>query len=234
MLFAIGMTHPAQPSPPLAARLAAIQKGIRAALATCPERANAPVIVGASKTQPEAAIEEAIAAGITHFGENRIQDMLSKWPALKARHPGVTLHLIGPLQSNKAAEAVAWCDVIETIDREKIVDAIAAESARQGRRPQCLIQVNTGEEPQKAGVAPRDAGTLLAYSKAKGLDVVGLMCIPPAGQHPAPHFALLRKLAERYGLQGLSMGMSGDYPEAIRMGATHIRLGTALFGERSA
>lgn len=218
---------------PLKPAYAGILRGVSEALSTLPEGHPAPTIVAASKTQPSTVLEEAITLGITHFGENRIQDMLSKWPALKERHPGLVLHLIGPLQSNKAEDAVRFCDVIETIDREKIADAIARESVRQGKRPTCLIQVNTGEEPQKAGVAPRDTGTLLRYARENaGLQVTGLMCIPPAGQHPAPHFALLRKLAGELGLNTLSMGMSGDYKEAIRMGATHIRLGTALFGER--
>lgn len=215
-------------------RLAAIRKGIDTARATLPKDHPEPILVAASKTQPLSRLEEAMSLGITHFGENRIQDMLSKWPELKARHPELVLHLIGPLQSNKAADAVAWCDVIETIDREKIIDAIAIEATKQGKHPACLIQVNTGEEPQKAGVAPHALDGLVAYARKAGLNVTGLMCIPPVGQHPAPHFALLRILATRYGLTTLSMGMSSDYPEAIRMGATHIRLGTALFGERSA
>lgn len=213
--------------------LAAIRKGIDAAAVALPKDHPAPIIVAASKTQPLSRLEEAVSLGITHFGENRIQDMLSKWPDLKARHPQLVLHLIGPLQSNKAAEAVAWCDVIETIDREKIIDAIAAEATKQGKHPVCLIQVNTGEEPQKAGIAPHALEGLIAYARAAGLKIEGLMCIPPVGQHPAPHFALLRILATRHGLTTLSMGMSSDYPEAIRMGATHIRLGTALFGERT-
>lgn len=217
---------------PLLAQLATVHKAIHSALSTCPKGHAAPIIVAASKTQPQSVIEQAIAEGITHFGENRIQDMLSKWPALKAQHPSLTLHLIGPLQSNKAAEAVSWCDVIETIDREKIVDAIATECAKQNKQPECLIQVNTGEEPQKSGVSPKEAGALIAYARNRGLNVTGLMCVPPQGQHPAPHFALLRKIAERNSLATLSMGMSSDYIEAIRMGATHIRLGTALFGER--
>jgi PLP dependent protein len=191
-----------------------------------------PTVIAASKTQPEHVIEEAIALGIRHFGENRVQEAVAKWPSIKVRHPDVVLHLIGPLQSNKAAEAVALFDVIETIDRVKIVEAVAKESALQNRNPICLIQVNTGAEAQKAGVLPEDAGTLIAHMRGCGLKLEGLMCIPPVGQHPAPHFALLRQIAFDHGLSTLSMGMSEDYREAIRMGATHIRVGTALFGER--
>lgn len=233
MLFACGMSDTILQPSPLQTHYDAILQGIGEALRTLPGTRLPPTLVAASKTQPASLIEEAIALGITHFGENRIQDMLSKWPGLKERHPEVRLHLIGPLQSNKAADAVRFCDVIETIDRERIADAIASESVKQGKRPACLIQVNTGEEPQKAGVAPRDTETMLRYATGNaGLNVIGLMCIPPSHQHPAPHFALLRTLAEELGLATLSMGMSGDYKEAIRMGATHIRLGTALFGER--
>lgn len=234
MVIAYGMTKPLFIPPTLESSFAQVQKGIADTLKPLPAGHPRPAIVAASKTQPAERIEEAIALGITRFGENRIQDMLSKWPSLKERHPGVKLHLIGPLQSNKVTEAVAWCDVIETIDREKIADAIGAEAAKQGKHPLCLIQVNTGEEAQKAGIAPAGLEPLLRYAtETAGLTVTGLMCIPPVGQHPAPHFALLRRLAERYGLATLSMGMSGDYREAIRMGATHIRLGTALFGERT-
>ena len=235
MLIAYTMPQPYTAHPPLDTPFALLQQGVQDALKTLPPGHPAPTLVAASKTQPTSRIEEAIRLGIRHFGENRIQDLLSKWPELKARHPDVVLHLIGPLQSNKAAEAVAWCDIIETIDRTKIADAIAAECAKQGKRPHCLIQVNTGEEPQKAGVIPAEADALIHYAtETAGLHVTGLMCIPPVGQHPAPHFALLRHIGERNGLTTLSMGMSGDYKEAIRMGATHIRLGTALFGERTA
>ena len=157
---------------------------------------------------------------------------MEKWPALKARHPEVVLHLIGPLQSNKAREAVALFDVIQTVDRVKIADALAGEIARQGKSPRLLIQVNTGEEPQKSGVVPQEAAALLDHCRGLKLPVVGLMCVPPADQNPAPHFALLKKMADGFGLTELSMGMSSDYPTAIRLGATMVRVGTALFGER--
>lgn len=191
-----------------------------------------PHLVAVSKTHPREAVEALIALGLTHFAENKVQEAAGKWPALKTRHPGLTLHLIGPLQSNKAAEAVALFDVIETLDREKIVDAIAAEATKQGKTPEVLIQVNTGDEPQKSGVSPTALAALVDYTRASGLNLTGLMCIPPADALPAPHFAMLRRLGERHGLSVLSMGMSGDYEEAVRMGATHLRLGTALFGER--
>jgi len=222
---------PTLPTSP-ATRLAAVQQVIDATCTRMTIPRPAPTLVAVSKTHPPEAIAGLIALGVTHFAENRVQEAEGKWPALKQAHPGLTLHLIGPLQSNKAREAVALFDVIETIDRPKIADAIATEAKRQGRNPVVLIQVNTGEEPQKAGVAPDSLDALVAHTRALGLKLEGLMCIPPADQHPAPHFALLHKLATTYGLTTLSMGMSGDYPEAIRMGATHIRIGTALFGER--
>lgn len=194
----------------------------------------APTIIGASKSQPGAVLEAAIAAGMTHFGENKVQEAAEKWPALKQAHPGLVLHGIGPLQSNKAAQAVALFDVIHTIDRAKIADAVANEAAKQGRELAVLIQVNTGEEPQKAGIRPQELGTLIQHYRDQGLPgLKGLMCVPPEGINPAPHFALLQKLAGEYGLPWLSMGMSGDYLTAIRFGATHIRIGTALFGERT-
>lgn len=174
----------------------------------------------------------ALTLGVTEFGENRVQEAQEKWPALKAASPQVRLHLIGPLQSNKAAEAVALFDVIQTVDRPSLLAALAKEMAKQQRQPQLLVQVNTGEEPQKAGVAPKELPDLLAEAARLGLSITGLMCVPPHEQHPAPHFALLRKLAERHGLTELSMGMSGDMETAIRLGATMVRVGTALFGPR--
>lgn len=192
-----------------------------------------PVIIAASKSQPVHAIEELIAKGVSHFGENRVQEAQDKWSALRLRYPEITLHLIGPLQSNKVADAVALFDVIETIDRKKIADAVASESEKQGKQPVCLIQVNIGDEPQKSGIALSEADDFIIYCRNTAqLRIHGLMCVPPAETHPAPYFALLRKIAKRHGLHTLSMGMSGDYEEAIRMGATHIRLGTALFGQR--
>ncbi|MES2984292.1 MAG: YggS family pyridoxal phosphate-dependent enzyme [Pseudomonadota bacterium] len=190
-------------------------------------------LIGASKGQPEAVLAEAIRLGLSDFGENKVQEAQAKWPALKAAHPAVRLHLIGPLQSNKAREAVALFDVIQTIDREKIADALADAIAKEGRTPAMLIQVNTGEEPQKAGVTPRATAALLAHCRGLGLPVVGLMCVPPEGVNPAPHFALLRKMAETLGLPEVSMGMSGDYETALRLGATMVRVGTALFGARA-
>jgi pyridoxal phosphate enzyme (YggS family) len=191
-----------------------------------------PCLIGASKTQPADMLEAAICLGLTDFGENKVQEAYAKWPALKAKHPQVRLHLIGPLQSNKAAEAVALFDVIQTIDRIKIADALAAACEKAGKHPLMLIQVNTGEEPQKAGVAPREAAALLAHCRSLGLNVVGLMCVPPEGENPAPHFALLKKMANTLGLSELSMGMSGDFETAIRLGSTMVRVGTALFGSR--
>jgi pyridoxal phosphate enzyme (YggS family) len=217
----------------MAKTLSVLQNAMAAAHAGRLQPGPAPVLIGASKTQPAPVLEAAIAAGLTQFGENKVQEAQAKWPVLKAAHPAITLHLIGGLQSNKAAEAVALFDVIQTIDRVKIADAVANEIARQGRAVPVLIQVNTGDEPQKGGVAPREVGALLTHCRAAGLDVRGLMGVPPAEINPAPHFALLQKLAATHGLEWLSMGMSGDFETAIRLGATHIRVGTALFGARA-
>lgn len=190
-------------------------------------------LIAVSKTFGPEAIRPAIAAGQRIFGENRVQESQGKWPELKRDHPDVELHLIGPLQSNKTKDAVALFDVIHTIDRKKIADSIAAEMERQGRTLGLFIQINTGEEPQKAGVAPADADGFIAYCrKDLGLEIAGLMCIPPADDHPGPHFALLAKIAERNQLSGLSMGMSADYEDAIMLGATHVRVGSAIFGAR--
>ena len=225
----------------LATRLAALQQ----ALAIRPEGGllplrgsafghHAPLLIGASKTQPADMLEAAIRLGLRDFGENKVQEAYAKWPDLRVRYPDVRLHLIGPLQSNKAADAVALFDVIHTIDRVKIADALADASQAQGRHPEMLIQVNTGEEPQKSGVHPEAAADLLAHCRMRGLNVIGLMCVPPEGENPAPHFALLRRMAERLGLQELSMGMSGDMETALRLGSTMVRVGTALFGSRTA
>ena len=219
----------------LRGRLAGLQAMMRDAQAQSPvPRTQAAQLLAASKTQPAAVLEEAIALGLTQFGENKVQEAQAKWPALKAVHPQVRLHLIGPLQSNKAAEAVALFDVIQTVDREKIVDALAEQMRKQQRMVPCYLQVNTGEEPQKGGVAPAQLPALLAYARQAGLSVEGLMCIPPADANPAPHFALLATLAKRHGLTGLSMGMSEDAATAIRLGATCVRIGTRLFGARPA
>lgn len=228
------MTDTNHPADDIAANLAAINQRLSRALAEA-GRMRAPVIVAASKMQGEDRIRRAIAAGLTVFGENRVQEAKAKWPAIRADHPGIELRLIGPLQSNKAAEAVALFDVIETVDRPKIARALAEEMARQGRRPRLLVQVNTGAEPQKAGVLPEDADAFLeACRDDYGLAIEGLMCIPPAEDPPAPHFALLAKIAAGVGLPVLSMGMSGDFETAAQLGATHVRIGSALFGARKA
>ena len=191
------------------------------------------VLLAASKAQDEKAIEEAIAAGIYDFGENRVQEAQGKWPTLKARHGQVRLHLIGALQRNKVADAVALFDVIQSVDREALAVSLAEEMKAQKRQLPCYIQVNTGAETQKAGVSVEETAGLVDRCRVLGLEVAGLMCVPPVGQHPAPHFALLAKLAKAQGLAGLSMGMSEDYETAIRMGATCVRLGRVLFGERA-
>lgn len=195
--------------------------------------APSPTLIAVSKQQPPERLLAALQAGQRIFGENRVQEAYTHWEALKPSHPELELHLIGPLQTNKAREAVALFDVIQTVDREKLADALATEMTRQQRYPECFIQVNTGEEPQKAGISPSQLPTLLAYAKDRGLNVTGLMCIPPANEPPAPHFALMKKLAARHELPKLSMGMSDDFETAIRFGATHVRIGSALFGARN-
>jgi pyridoxal phosphate enzyme (YggS family) len=190
----------------------------------------AVTLVAVSKTQPWEAIEPVLAAGHRVFGENRVQEAMSRW---EGKADGLTLHLIGPLQSNKSREAVGFFDVIESLDREKLARTLAEEVQRQGRLPRLYIQVNTGEEPQKAGVIPTEADAFIAACRsAYGLMPEGLMCIPPADEPPGPHFALLKKIAERNGLAKLSMGMSGDFETAIRFGATSVRVGSAVFGAR--
>jgi pyridoxal phosphate enzyme (YggS family) len=190
-------------------------------------------LVAVGKTHPADAIAAAIAAGQMVFGENRVQEAEAKFPALRDAYPGLQLHLIGPLQTNKVKHAVALFDVIETIDRPRLAEAVAAEMKRTGRALDCLVQVNTGEEPQKAGVPPAEADAFIADSRTRlGLKIRGLMCIPPAEEEPSLHFALLRDIARRHDLPWLSMGMSGDYELAIRFGATHVRVGTAIFGSR--
>jgi pyridoxal phosphate enzyme (YggS family) len=195
--------------------------------------AGAVTLVAVSKTFPAEAVRPLIEAGQRVFGENRVQEAQAKWPGLQAGTPGIELHLIGPLQSNKAKEAVALFDVIHSVDREKIAGAIAEEAARQGRMPRLLVQVNTGEEPQKAGVPPREAAAFVRRCRERfGLAIEGLMCIPPADENPAPHFALLDELARDAGVAWRSMGMSADFETAIAHGATHVRIGSALFGGR--
>ncbi len=212
----------------LATILARIALARKAAIRPAP----ATHLVAVSKTVAETGIREALAAGQRRFGENRVQEAAAKFPALKADYPDLELHLIGPLQSNKAKEAMAQFDVIETLDRPKLADALAAERDKGAKCPRLFIQVNTGEEPQKAGVLPADLDALIAYARALGLPVEGLMCIPPVDDDAAPHFAFLLKRARELGLANLSMGMSGDFELAIKFGATHVRVGTAIFGER--
>ena len=186
------------------------------------------------KQQPWEAVAAALEAGQTVFGENRVQEAQGRWADQRGAWPGLELRLIGPLQSNKAREAVALFDAIETVDRDSLAGALAAEIARSGHSPELFVQVNTGEEPQKSGVIPAEADAFVARCRdVHGLSISGLMCIPPAGEEPAMHFALLARIAARNGLSKLSMGMSGDFETAVRHGATHVRVGSALFGERA-
>lgn len=217
----------------LAARLAAVRDRIAAAARSAGRSAEDVSLVAVSKTHPAARVAAAIAAGQRVFGENRVQEALAKFPALKAAHRDLRLHLIGPLQTNKARDAVGLFDVIETLDRPKLARVLAREMAAAGRRPACYVQVNTGEEAQKAGVVPGEADALIALARDDlGLPVEGLMCIPPLDEEPALHFALLAKIAARNALPFLSMGMTGDFETAVRFGATHVRVGTAIFGPR--
>ncbi len=190
-------------------------------------------LVAVSKTFPPEAIEPVIAAGQRAFGENRVQEAKGKWPALMAKHAGIALHLIGPLQSNKAKEAVALFDAIHAVDRPSLCEALAKEIEKQSRRPLLFVEINTGAEPQKAGVLPQDADAFLGRCRETyGLSIAGLMCIPPLQEAPGPHFALTAKIAKRNGLKLLSMGMSADFATAIELGATHVRVGSAIFGSR--
>jgi pyridoxal phosphate enzyme (YggS family) len=217
--------------------VAANLEAVRAEIAVAAQKAGRGpddvTLVAVSKTMPESRIRAALEAGQRVFGENRVQEAEAKWPALRAAFPDLKLHLIGPLQTNKARKAVDLFDVIETVDRPKLARALAAEMARADRRPEIFVQVNTGAEPQKAGVMPEEAdGFIRACIEDLGLPVVGLMCIPPIDEEPSLHFGLLDEIARRNGLSCLSMGMSADYPVAIRFGATHVRVGTAIFGAR--
>lgn len=226
-------TPPAPPRSAIAEALAQVRARIAAACARAGRDPASVTLVAVSKTHPAERVADAIAAGQTVFGENRVQEAKAKFPALRAAHPGLTLHLVGPLQTNKAAEAVALCDVIETLDRPRLAEVLAKEMAKQGRRPDLFLQVNVGEEPQKAGVAKAEAADVLRLAREEyGLPVVGAMCIPPVDQDPAPHFAWLAAFARDQGLAHLSMGMSGDFEVAIAHGATHVRVGTAIFGAR--
>jgi pyridoxal phosphate enzyme (YggS family) len=214
-------------------RLAEVRLRIAAAARAAGRDPASVTLVAVSKTHGADRVGELLEVGHRVFGENRVQEAEEKFPGLKAHYPDIELHLIGPLQTNKARDAVALFDVIQSVDRERLAASLAKEMARAGRRPACYIQVNTGEEPQKAGVLPGDVdGFVAACRDTHKLPVVGLMCIPPLDEEPALHFALLAKMAARNGLAKISMGMSADYETAIRLGATHVRVGTALFGER--
>jgi pyridoxal phosphate enzyme (YggS family) len=216
-----------------ASRLAAVRQQIEQACQHARRDPASVKLVAISKTFEATAIEPVIAAGQTVFGENRVQEAKAKWPELAAQHPGIELHLVGPLQSNKAREAVALFDAIHSVDRASLCEALAKEIAKQGRRPLLFVEINTGGEPQKAGVLPEQADDFLkSCRETYRLAIGGLMCIPPVNEPPAPHFALTAKIARRNGLDFLSMGMSADFSPAIEFGATHVRVGTALFGER--
>jgi hypothetical protein len=216
----------------IAKNLADILARIDAARKAAIRPAASTKLVAVSKTVPEAGVREALAAGQRLFGENRVQEAQGKYPALKQEFSDLELHLIGPLQTNKVKEAVALFDVIQTLDRPKLADALAAARDKNGRSPRLFLQVNTGEEPQKAGALPRDAAALIAHARKLELPLEGLMCIPPVEDDAAPHFAFLAKLARDHGLAHLSMGMSDDFELAVKFGATHVRVGTAIFGAR--
>jgi PLP dependent protein len=215
-----------------AERLAEVRARIARAARMAARASEEVTLVAVSKTHGPDAILPLLAAGQRAFGENRVQEAEAKWPALRAEAPDVALHLIGSLQSNKADEAVALFDFIHSVDRPSLIEALAKAMAKTGRRPGCFLQVSIGDEPQKGGCAVADLPALLDAARSAGLPVIGLMALPPAGAEPAPYFALLAKLARRHGLTGLSMGMSGDFETAVTIGATHVRVGTALFGER--
>lgn len=215
-------------------RLAAVRAEIARACRDAGREAASVTLVAVSKTFPAEAIEPVIGAGQRVFGENRVQEAKAKWPPLMARHAGLELHLIGPLQSNKAKEAVALFDAIHSVDRASLCEALAKEIAKQRRAPLLFAEINTGAEPQKAGVLPQDADAFLtACRETYGLTMSGLMCIPPLDEAPGPHFALTAKIAKRNGLKLLSMGMSADFATAISLGATHVRIGSAIFGGRT-
>jgi len=219
----------------IASNLAAVRQEIEAACRSAGRDRAEVTLVAISKTFPATAVEEAIAAGQSVFGENRVQEAKAKYTALKDRYPQLQLHLVGPLQSNKVKDALSLFDAIHSVDRPSLCEALAKEIAKQGRPPQLFVEVNTGGEPQKAGVLPQDADAFLARCRdTYGLNIEGLMCIPPFEEPPAPHFALLNKIAARNGLKLLSMGMSADFSTAIEFGATHVRVGTAIFGARAA
>ncbi len=214
-------------------RLDAAKHAIDRAARDCGRDPATIALVCVTKTFPGADVLPLLEAGQRVFGENRVQEARGKWPPLREKYSDVELHLIGPLQSNKAKEAVETFDVIESVDREKIAQALAAEIERQGKRPRLIVQVNTGAEPQKAGVLPQDADAFIELCRHKhGLQIEGLMCVPPVGEQASPHFALLADIAARNGLSTLSMGMSSDFELAIQLGATHVRIGSAIMGHR--
>ncbi len=213
--------------------LAEVEREISRACKDARRDRSSVTLVAVSKTFDIDAIIPVIVAGQRVFGENRVQEAKAKWPALMSEHPGLTLHLIGPLQSNKAKEAVTLFDAIHSLDRASLCEALAKEIVKQDKHPELFVQLNTGEEPQKAGIAPADADAFLTSCRdVYGLNISGLMCIPPVDDPPAPHFALTAKIAARNGLKNLSMGMSADFATAIQLGATHVRVGSAIFGHR--
>jgi hypothetical protein len=220
-------------TPPLPNALASVEAEILRACAAARRDRASVTLIAVSKTFEAEAITPIIAAGQHFFGENRVQEAKAKWPGLMSAYPGLALHLIGPLQSNKAKEAVALFDAIHSVDRPSICQALAKEINSQRKRPELFVQLNTGEEPQKAGIAPAEADAFITSCREKyGLEISGLMCIPPVDDAPAPHFALTAKIAARNGLNKLSMGMSADFAIAIQFGATHVRIGSAIFGRR--
>ena len=225
---------PSQLTEHLPTGLAAVEEAVARACKEARRNRASVTLVTVSKTFDAEAIKPVILAGQRVFGENRVQEAKAKWPGLMPAYPGLSLHLIGPLQSNKTKEAVALFDAIHSVDRPSLCEALAKEFRAQTRRPQLFVQLNTGEEPQKAGITPAEADSFIASCREKyGLPVSGLMCIPPVDEAPAPHFALTAKIAARNGLENLSMGMSADFAIAIQMGATHIRVGSAIFGHRT-
>ncbi|MCW2364848.1 pyridoxal phosphate enzyme (YggS family) [Sphingobium sp. B7D2B] len=215
-------------------RLAHVRDAISRVERVASRPAGSVTLIAVSKTHPAEAVRPLIEAGQCVFGENRVQEALAKWPALREAYPDIRLHLVGQLQSNKAEDAVALFDAIHGVDRASLIAALAKAMDKAGRRPDCFLQVNIGEEEQKGGCAIADVPALLEQARAADLPVVGLMCVPPAEVEAAPYFALLDKLARDHGLPGRSMGMSGDYETAVMLGATHVRVGTALFGTRDA
>jgi hypothetical protein len=217
----------------VATRLQETRAGIARAARDNGRKPEEVTLIAVSKTKPEEAILAALEAGQIDFGENYVQEAKAKWPALRERYPQARLHMIGPLQSNKAREAVALFDVIHSLDRESLAKELSREIAKAGRAPELIVQVNTGSEPQKGGVLPEEADAFLELCRVHhGLKIEGLMCIPPAEDQPSPHFALLAKIARRNRMPILSMGMSADYEAAIQLGATHVRVGSAIFGAR--